>query len=428
MTIDKKRQTIGKGRLIINKENLSQKAVKNSCLILLVLALLALFSCVAFADNEDYDCDIGKHKFIITVTEPTATTAGAKEYVCELCGYSYTQIIYATEHKWSDWIVSKQPTCTESGEQYRVCSAGGIPHQEYRSSPPLSHNYTVTTKNPTCTESGLKTYICLRCGNTYSVPLGGALGHSYEDEITTPPTCAEEGVRTFTCIRCGNSYTEAIARLTEDGHQYRIESETKADCQKNGRITYVCSVCGDSYEITLPATGHDYGEWIETKAPGLFTAGQRTATCKNNPEHILTESIPQHITLTLNVVDAVMAPTNTSLLLFFVLTLLADLYVIFWDLRMRSKSTKVKKMKHRYILTAYGLVAFIVGVPMILKLYIQEITYMNLLQITAFSSIIFIGLLLRLNSHRKRVALNGSGTIYEQGNQKGQLVSQNRYR
>ena len=404
------------------------KTLRIGLSVFLLLALLAMFSCAAFAANEDYDCDAGKHKYIITTIEPTSTAAGEKEYICELCGYSYTQIIYATEHDWSDWIFSRQPTCTEPGEQYRVCSTGGIPHSEYRSSPPLSHNYRTTNRYPTCTEPGQRTFICLRCGDSYTEPLGAALGHSYEDEITIPPTCADEGVRTFICTDCGDSYTEAIALLTEDGHKYELDSEIKADCQLNGRITYLCSVCGDSYDINFPATGHDYGEWAETKAPGLFTAGQRTATCKNNSGHVLHESIPQQITFTLNTVDAVMAPTNTSLLLFFVLTLLADLYVIFWDLRMRSKSAKAQKMKNRYILTAYGLVAFIIGVPMILKLYIQEITYMNLLEITAFSSIVFIGLLLRLNSHRKRVALNGSGTIYEQGNQKGHLVSQNRYR
>ena len=44
-----------------------------------------------------------------------------------------------------------------------------------------------------------------------------------------------------------------------------------------------CSVCGEVIvaQTTIPATGHNFGEWVETKAPSLTEDGEETRTCQN---------------------------------------------------------------------------------------------------------------------------------------------------
>ena len=44
-----------------------------------------------------------------------------------------------------------------------------------------------------------------------------------------------------------------------------------------------CSVCGEVLvaQTTIPATGHNFGEWAETKAPSLTEDGEETRTCQN---------------------------------------------------------------------------------------------------------------------------------------------------
>ena len=44
-----------------------------------------------------------------------------------------------------------------------------------------------------------------------------------------------------------------------------------------------CSVCGEVIvaQTTIPATGHNFGEWAETKAPSLTEDGEETRTCQN---------------------------------------------------------------------------------------------------------------------------------------------------
>ena len=112
--------------------------------------------------------------------------------------------------------------------------------------------------------------------------------HSYIETITQEPTCTENGVRTYTC-ECGDSYTETIPAT---GHNYGDFVVTKpATCTEDGVKTYTCE-CGDSYTETIPATGHNYGDFVVTKSATCTEDGIKTKTCANCNDKI-TESIPK---------------------------------------------------------------------------------------------------------------------------------------
>ena len=68
------------------------------------------------------------------------------------------------------------------------------------------------------------------------------------------------------------------------------EKEAKATCETDGYYEQVvkCSICGEEISrktVTVPATGHDWGKWVQTKAPTETTEGELTRMCKNDETH-----------------------------------------------------------------------------------------------------------------------------------------------
>ncbi|MBQ8659145.1 MAG: hypothetical protein IJ506_08415 [Clostridia bacterium] len=62
-------------------------------------------------------------------------------------------------------------------------------------------------------------------------------------------------------------------------HDYKLEGTVEATCVKDGAKTYKCSKCEDTYSETLVKTGHNYGEWTQTKDPDCAQDGEKQRTC-----------------------------------------------------------------------------------------------------------------------------------------------------
>ena len=115
--------------------------------------------------------------------QPTCTTTGKKQVVCEICGklleveipalgHNYVNRVCTrcgeaepgcTTHTYGDWVVTKQATCTAGGSQTRTCTVCGVKQVEKT---PIEHTYGdwVITKPATCTVSGSQTRTCTVCG------------------------------------------------------------------------------------------------------------------------------------------------------------------------------------------------------------------------------------------------------------------------
>lgn len=63
-------------------------------------------------------------------------------------------------------------------------------------------------------------------------------------------------------------------------HKYVEEIIKEAECEKEGLIKYTCR-CGDSYEETIPAKGHEFGEYIYDDNATFIKDGTETAKCVN---------------------------------------------------------------------------------------------------------------------------------------------------
>ena len=148
----------------------------------------------------------------------------------------------------------------------------------------------VTTVDPTCATDGYTEYKNSLTGKTKQEAIPATGKHTYEVTDNTDATCTEAGSVTYTCSVCGDTYTEETD-LAE--HTYEVTETTDATCTEDGSTTYTCSVCGDTYEETIPATGHDNGEWTVTKNAGAFSTGTKELRCTVCGEVLETETIPQ---------------------------------------------------------------------------------------------------------------------------------------
>ena len=124
-------------------------------------------------------------------------------------------------------------------------------------------------------------------------------GHTMDSgTVTEQPTCTEPGMRTYTCAVCGYTQMEEIPANGHTPAEAVRENESAATCTEDGGYDSVvyCAVCSDELtrtSVTVPAVGHDWGEW-ETVAPATEEQdGQRIRTCRNDSTHVETETIPQ---------------------------------------------------------------------------------------------------------------------------------------
>ncbi len=210
-------------------------------------------------------------------------------------------------------VEAKEATCTETGnKEYWTCSGCGKLFADENGTvettleevtiQAIGHKLTkVDAKKATCTEAGnMEYWTCANCGKLFADEDGKtettlekvtipATGHSFgEWTQTKAPTCTEAGEEIRTC-GCGTTETHAIPAL---GHKLTKVDAKKATCTEAGNMEYwTCANCGKLFadefdmaettleEVTIPATGHSFGEWTQTKAPTCTEAGEETGTC-----------------------------------------------------------------------------------------------------------------------------------------------------
>ena len=113
--------------------------------------------------------------------------------------------------------------------------------------------------------------------------------HSYTSKVTKPATCTEDGVRTYTC-ECGDSYTETIPAT---GHNYSDFVVTKpATCTEDGVKTKTCANCNDKITESIPKTGHTFSDWIIDQNAAINVKGSKHKECTVCKTVLETTEIP----------------------------------------------------------------------------------------------------------------------------------------
>ena len=131
-------------------------------------------------------------------------------------------------------------------------------------------------------------------GHTQTVPA------TVTDEVTTEPTCDKEGLRTYTAKVTfeGKDYTDTkTVPIPAKGHTLTAVAEVPATCETAGTSAHwKCEVCGKLFsdaegnteitleKLTIPATGHAYGEPVWKWTDGFKATA--TFTCANDTTHV----------------------------------------------------------------------------------------------------------------------------------------------
>jgi rubredoxin len=151
------------------------------CIRAVFLCLLLLNSTKVFAAD---DCGEGNHIFQTEIIDATDTEPGKITYVCENCGYTYSEEIA-----------------------------------------PYGHQFSEETIDADCENPGRIIYTCKNCGYTYEELAGSALGHDYRLYEETDPTETTEGERVYRCSRCGKESREKIPVLKKWDADQSVQEE-----------------------------------------------------------------------------------------------------------------------------------------------------------------------------------------------------------
>ncbi len=278
----------------------------------------------ATCEHTDLVKDKEHHHFeLVEDVAPTYTQTGRKKYQCHECFYSYTEIIGALEHTYSDkWS-------SDRTGHWHACIDEGFESIKGDFS---AHTFTAETTEPTYETPGKTVYTCSICSYSYEVSIS-PLEHNYEDtwsynetghyhkcidegyedsekadfalhsfKVTTKESTFEEvGSTTYTCVECGYSYSVEIAKkehtysdkLTSDanGHWYPcvdkgyenekkdyeqhdyLSEVTEPTYDKKGYTTYTCKKCGYTYDgDETPEKDHHFEEEWTNDAYGHWHA------------------------------------------------------------------------------------------------------------------------------------------------------------
>ena len=277
-----------------------------------------------------------EHKWDGGKVTKTATCAaeGERTLTCTVCGEKKTETIAKDASNHADYgtELKNAQAATETSKGYtgdKVCKGCGAVLEKGKDIEPLGHKHTLTksdAKAPTCTEKGnIEYYTCSGCKKIFSDAAGTkeitdvtvpAKGHQYgEWKVEKEATETKSGLKSRVCKVCGNKEEKIIEPL---GHKHTLtKTNAKAPtCTEKGNIEYyTCSGCKKIFsdkegakeinDVTVPAKGHQYGEWKVEKEATKTAEGLKTRVCKvcGNKEEKKIDPLPDNTTAAQKIYD-----------------------------------------------------------------------------------------------------------------------------
>lgn len=219
------------------------------------------------------------HIFVIKAVpgkEPTCTTKGWAQSICEVCGAVNPQNpnpfeMDKTDHVYSIKVTDKAETCETEGKGHYECEFCGKPKPgldgktEYFTIP--AHTFTAASKEvidepATCFKAGKSHKVCALCGLSEKDSSGNVvyntipqLTHEYGNWVTKKAASCVDGLEQRVCALCGNVETRTIPK--NDEHTWVEYFKNDGNCTRNAAGEAVpstvekwrkCAVCGaDEY-------------------------------------------------------------------------------------------------------------------------------------------------------------------------------------
>lgn len=276
--------------------------------------------------------DLTKHIYASRTVGPECEKSGYTEYICQVCGNSYSDIIPATGHSWNEgevireadcetdgekvftclscgvtrkdtitavghnfgeWVVEADSTCTKPGSRKRVCRNNPA-HTQTQEIPINAEAHTwdggKVTVEATCSAEGEIIYKCIECGWVRK-ETAEKLQHSFTDRtadekyLVSQANCSSGAVYFYSCVHCRVAGTESFVYGDPDPNRHSFVSYVTAPtCQKGGYTTYICT-CGKSYiGDEVPASDHEFSQWEVFSEPTCTVQGIERSKCENCDE------------------------------------------------------------------------------------------------------------------------------------------------
>lgn len=200
------------------------------------------------------------------VVEAEVDKPGIRRRTCTVCGYKDEENYELEE---SDIHVhnfvkhhTEEPSCTTEGYTEYVCECGEVEQRDIV--PPVGHKYNVSVVNGTCLSASQEVHECSVCGDFYVV-YGEYGPHTPDEWQMNQPSCTKDGSRTKYCQLCHNILETEVVPAT--GHNYEWVETKPATCTENGLKEYICSNCGDVDDSETILSHHDWQDVVVTKEP-----------------------------------------------------------------------------------------------------------------------------------------------------------------
>ncbi len=283
--------------------------------------------------TEEVTLDATNHvgeTYVKDVKEATCTEDGyTGNTYCADCNEKLTdgEVIPAYGHDWDEWTVETEATCEGKGLEKRVCK-NDANHIEENELEPIGHKWDdgVIDPSSSCKENGTKTYTCQNdnshtytekvelnpdghygetyikdakeatctedgyTGDTYCSDCNEKLkdgevipahGHDWDEwETTKKPTCDVDGEKERVC-KYDDSHTEK-GDVPATGHNIVVDVAKEPTCTEEGITAGShCESCGETIEAqeTIPALGHDMGDWYIKTPADYGVAGVEQRDC-----------------------------------------------------------------------------------------------------------------------------------------------------
>ena len=226
----------------------------------------------------------------------TCTTDGYVEYTCKHCAVDVeghtsrpADQIVTGAHIWgTEKVQISEANCKEPAQYDFVCTRCNDKKGETEARGEIDTTKHIWTADPvifkaeTCTANGLGRITCSFCQNDSQIIIIPA-GHNYGEWDITPATCTADGSKTRTCQRdtCPDIETEGhahqeVVSIPATGHDYgenAAESvKTEATCVVKGVVTKTCANgCGTTQDVEGTVDPENHANWSEE--------GEHAATC-----------------------------------------------------------------------------------------------------------------------------------------------------
>ncbi len=260
---------------------MKKNVVRVLALVLVALMCLSLVPLAAHAQEH-------VHNYEPTRFEPTCSEDGYIQMYCEACGDGGQILEYIPPTGLHSFMNVEDPEylihegdCEHAWQYWKSCS---VCHQsaEEAYGKALDEMYEeLNNRKNMGEEQDWETLIknrVLLLDEKYKFSIGGE-GHHYIHVDRQEATCTNDGWKEYSyCDVCGEYFNyEAIPAK---GHRWGEFTQTKAPtCTEDGSRERVCEVCEVKEVEAIPALGHSWGEFTQTKAPTCTEDGSQERVC-----------------------------------------------------------------------------------------------------------------------------------------------------